>query len=133
MTLYDAFLSYRRSDGAPAARWLRRALRGYRLPRDLKEGRNHRLNVFLDTFYARGTTDFYEQTIRPALLASRHFVVVATPQAAHRGDDDWIAREIDDFLAHGNPQNIYVARAIGNHGDPIPGDLLQRYPRVQII
>ena len=34
---HDAFISYRRYDGARTARWLRGALLGYRLPKSLQQ------------------------------------------------------------------------------------------------
>ena len=98
---YDAFISYRRSDGAAVARWLRRELVGFRAPRSLRDRFDRRLKVYLDTAYERGTSDFYEQTIKPALLSSSCLLVVATPDAVRRahGVEDWIAREIADFAA----------------------------------
>lgn len=131
---YDAFISYRRSDGTAAARRLRAMLRAYRLPRALEKFGARRLNVFLDTVYERGASDFYEETIRPALMASRHLLVVATPDAVMRSQgDDWIAREIADFSAGPNGRNVIVVRAAGEFLDPLPADILQRYPHIQIV
>ena len=48
---YDAFISYRRSDGTRAAQRLRKLLKSYRLPKSLCEGRAKRLAIFLDTVY----------------------------------------------------------------------------------
>lgn len=89
---YDAFISYRRADGGRTARWLRRELEAFRPPRTLRDRLPERLRIYLDTAYERGTTDFFDNTIRPALLASRFLIVVATPEAVHRpnGQDDWI-------------------------------------------
>ena len=50
----------------------------------LRAGRVQRLRVYLDTAYERGTSDFYEHNIKPALLASRWLIVVATPAAIRR-------------------------------------------------
>ena len=75
----DAFISYRRSDGTAVARWLRRALVGYRLPRALRSRHADKLRVYLDTVYERATSDFYERSIKPALQSSRFLIVVATP------------------------------------------------------
>ena len=81
---YDAFISYRRSDGIAVARWLRRALESFRVPRSMRNGYDRRLRIYIDTAYERGTSDFYENNIRPALLASRFLLIVATPNALRR-------------------------------------------------
>jgi hypothetical protein len=78
---YDAFISYRRSDGSNVARWLRRQLEAFRVPRPLRERFGRQLRVYIDTAYERGTSDFYEHKIKPALLGSRFLLVVATPDA----------------------------------------------------
>ncbi|MEP9388351.1 hypothetical protein [Mesorhizobium sp. KR9-304] len=131
---YDAFISYRRSDGTRAAQRLRKLLKSYRLPKSLREGRARRLAIFLDTVYERGASDFYEKTIRPALMASRHLVVVATPDAVQRPEgEDWIAREVADFSNGPRAGNVIVVRAIGDLDDVMPADIGVRYPHVQIV
>jgi hypothetical protein len=130
----DAFISYRRSDGTQAARRIRAMLQNYRLPRALRAGHRPRLTVFLDTAYERGAADFYEQTIRPALLSSRWLVVVATPDAVRRTTgEDWISREVADFSAGPNAGNVVVVRALGEFMDELPADIAARYPNVQIV
>jgi hypothetical protein len=132
--VYDAFISYRRSDGTRAARRLRQMLNAYRLPKGLKAGRPGRLNIFLDTVYERGASDFYEKTIVPALKASRYLLVVATPDAVQRPKgDDWIAREVADFSAGENSGNVIVVRALGEFTDRLPADIGERYPHVQVV
>ena len=97
---YDAFVSYRRSDGNKVARWLRRELQAFRLPGSLGGRFNRQLRVYLDTAYERGPSDFYELNIKPAVLSSRFLLVVATPDALGRlGGEDWIVREVSDFVA----------------------------------
>jgi hypothetical protein len=132
---YDAFISYRRADGSKAARWLRRALQHFRAPKRLAHLRERKLKIYLDTAYERGTSDFYAGTIRPALLASRHLIVVATPDAVKRpaGGDDWIVREIEDFTAGPNAANLMVVRGAGLLDDPLPGDLKERFPNIEIV
>ena len=76
---YDAFISYKRSDGTRAARWLRRKLLGYRLPRALRDRWPRKLSVYLDTVYERATDDFFENNVKLALIQSRHLVVVVSP------------------------------------------------------
>jgi hypothetical protein len=113
--IYDAFISYRRSDGGRTARWLRRELQAFRPPRTLRDRLPQRLRIYPDAAYERGATDFFENTIRPALLASRFLIVVATPDAVLRpnGQDDWIAREIDEFSRGPNGHNLLLVRGAG--------------------
>lgn len=126
-TEYDAFICYRRSDGGRVARWLRRALQGFQPPAWLK--------VYLDTAYERGASDFYEQNIKPALLASRYLLVVATPGAVRRagGVDDWMLREVSDFSQGPNRDNVIAVRAAGGFNDPLPADIAQRFPNIEIV
>jgi hypothetical protein len=133
--VYDAFISYRRSDGARTAHWLRRELQAFRSPRQLRDRVPQRLRIYLDSAYERGTTNFFENTIRPALLASRFLIVVATPDAVRRpeGQEDWIAREIDEFAAGPHGGNLLLVRGAGEFGGPLPGDLQRRFPHIQII
>jgi hypothetical protein len=131
---YDAFITYRRSDGVKAASRLRSWLRSFRLPKTLRSGRPSALKIFLDAVYERGAADFYAETIRPALLSSRWLIVVATPDAAQARDSkDWIVREIEDFSSGPNGQNIIAVRALGNMFDVLPADLLGRYPNLEIV
>jgi hypothetical protein len=109
---FDAFISYRRSDGASFARRLRRALREFRPPKSIR-GSSAPLGIYLDTMYERATNDFYEGVTRPALVGSRYLIVVATPDAAGRGSGspDWMRREIDDFEAGPNAGNVIAVLA----------------------
>jgi hypothetical protein len=132
---YDAFISYRRSDGGRTARWLRRELQAFRPPRPFRDRLPQRLRIYLDAAYERGTTDFFENMIRPALLASRFLIVVATPDAVLRptGQDDWIAREIDEFARGPNGHNLLLVRGAGAFDGPLPGDLSRRFPHIEIV
>jgi hypothetical protein len=132
---YDAFISYRRSDGGQTARWLRRELQAFRPPRPLRDHLPERLRIYLDAAYERGASDFFENTIRPALLTSRFLIVVATPDAVLRptGQDDWIAREIDEFTRGPNGQNLLLVRGAGAFDGPLPGDLGRLFPHIEII
>jgi hypothetical protein len=94
--LYDAFISYRRSDGAAIAAWLRRRLQDYTLPSKIAAGRN-KLRVYLDTAFERANEDFWANNIEPALRASRYLVVVATPDTLRPradGEQNWVERGI---------------------------------------
>jgi hypothetical protein len=132
---YDAFVSYRRADGSKVAHWIRRELQGFRPPRKLRKRYGRRLKVFLDTAYERGTSDFYENNVRPALLASRYLIVLATPAAQRRplGTPDWIQREVEDFSQGPNGRNVFAVRAAGPFDGPLPADLSTRFPNLEIV
>jgi hypothetical protein len=133
--LYDAFISYRRSDGRATARWLRRQLEAFRPPRALRDRLPRQFRVYLDTAYERGAIDFFDNTIRPALLASRFLIVVATPDAVLRpsGQDDWIKRETDEFTRGPNRKNLLLVRGDGDFDGPLPSDLALRFPHIEIV
>ena len=132
---YDAFISYRRSDGARVARWLRRELQSFRMPKPLRARFSRAMKVYLDTAYERATSDFYLDTIHPALMASRYLILVVTPDMLkpRSGGEDWVLREIADFSAGPNVGNILVARAAGEFDDPLPGSLTQDFPNIEIV
>lgn len=131
---FDAFVCYRRSDGALAARRIRRLLQDYRPPRDVPNPVG-KLRVYLDTIYERATNDFFERVTLPALMSSRYLVVVATPDAAARDPrtNDWMRREIGAFESGPHRGNIILVRAAGSFAGPLPGDLADRYPNIEII
>ena len=132
---YDAFITYRRSDGNTVARWLRRELEGFRVPKPLRDTFGRRLRTYLDTAYERGASDFYEQNIKPALTSSRFLLVVATPDAMRRpnGAEDWIEREVMDFAAGPNGSNVIAIRGVGEFDAPLPADLNRRFPNIEIV
>ncbi len=131
---FDAFISYRRSDAASFARRLRRALRDFPIPMELR-GSKTPFKIYLDTMYERATKDFYELVTRPALLSSRNLIVVATPQSVDRGANkpDWIRQEVIDFENGPNAGNVMVVLARDLGGAALPGDLQRRYPNLELI
>ena len=132
--LYDAFISYRRSDGTNVATWLRRRLQDYRLPRSLSAKR--KLRVYLDTAFERANEDFWTNNIEPALKSSRNLIVIATPDTLRRqttGQPNWVEREIDTFLSLPQSTNILVVRAKGEFNAELPAHLLERFPRITIV
>jgi hypothetical protein len=134
-TPYDAFVSYRRADAQAPANWIRRELENFRPPKRLRELYGRKLRVYLDTAYERATNDFFEGSIKPALLNSRYLVVLASPAAVTRVDkaNDWIWREIAVFESGPNAGNILVVRVAGEFDGPLPGDLKERFPNMEII
>ncbi|MDF0674846.1 MAG: TIR domain-containing protein [Nitrospira sp.] len=133
--LYDAFISYRRSDGTSVATWLRRRLQDYRLPPSLS-ATHKKLHVYLDTAFERANEDFWTNNIEPALKSSRTLIVIATPDTLRRqatGQPNWVEREIDTFLNLPQKTNIVVARAKGDFDAELPAHLLERFPRITIV
>ncbi len=133
---FDAFISYRRSDGSDAARWLRNKFQSYHLPPELREGRKEKLNIYLDAIYEKPSEDFWESTIAPALSDSAHLVLIATPEAYDRqsdGEVDWLKREIDYFISIHGINRVIIVLAKGNFDDPLPNGLKEKYPNIEII
>jgi hypothetical protein len=134
---FDAFVSYRRSDGTRAARRLRRRLRDFRLPTSIRRSRPTRsLSIYLDTIYERAEPDFFEETIKPALRASKHLIVVQTPNASKRRTDgrpNWVEREIEFFRTLPQRNNISVALAKGTIDDPLPFGLERTFPNIERV
>lgn len=133
---HDAFISYRRSDGSRAARWLRRALLRYKLPPELRSESRGKLRVYLDTVYEKATEDFFTKNIEPALKSSRYLIVVATPDSLKPRSDgrpNWVEREIETFRATPQGRNILATRAGGDLTAPLPGDLWGSFPNLEIV
>ena len=132
---YDAFISYKRSDGTRAARWLRRRLLSYRLPRALRDRWPRKLSVYLDTVYEKATEDFFERNIKPALMRSRHLIVVLTPAvlAAAERQGDWVAREVREFGGTSQGRNLIVVTAPGVDILEMPWGLAEQFPHLEIV
>lgn len=133
---YEAFISYRRSDGKAQARALRQRLLGIRVPSELTSAApNRRLRVYLDQIYERATDDFFEHTIKPALRVSRHLVVVQSPSAAQRLSDgrlNWLEREIEYFRSlPPDGRSISVAVTFGDLAGALPGRLHETHPNIE--
>jgi len=132
---YDAFISYRRSDGAIIAGWLRNKLQGYKLPTALSAGRD-KLRIYLDTAFERANEDFWANNIEPALRKSRYLIVIATPDTLRKrfdGQQNWVEREIEFFRKLPQGRNIFVIRAKGKFDDELPGQLSQHFPRISMV
>ena len=138
---YDAFISYRRSDGKEAAAWLRRYLQRYSLPRAFRSQTTspypENLKLYLDTEYERATGDFYENTIKPSLLKAKHLIVLLTPAALATDTDDgenWMAREYRDFRDANQNGDILIVLAKGDdHPGPIPKFVKSDFPNPEVV
>jgi hypothetical protein len=133
---YDAFISYRRGDGMWHARTLRQRLQDIRVPTGVATARSDgKLRIYLDQIYERATDDFFENTIKPALAASRHLVVVKTPSAMTAlpdGSPNWLVREIDYFCSLPTAgRSISVAITSGDLSSALPGRLGETHPNIE--
>src|SRR5262245_378598 len=77
---YAAFISYSHQD-RKWANWLHRAIETYRAPKDLAQEGNALSPVFLDRAELPTSSDLAE-SVREALSASRHLIVICSPAAA---------------------------------------------------
>ena len=71
---YDAFISYRRSDGTTVARWLRRQLEDFRLPKPLRELFGRKLRIYLELFLRAG----HERLLRTEHQAGASFMSISS-------------------------------------------------------
>lgn len=134
---FDAFISYRRSDGGIFARRLRRRLLDYRLPKSLREEPSAQpLSIYLDTIYEQATEDFFENTIKPALRDSRRLIVVQTPRTLEprsNGKKNWQVREIEVFRELPQGSNVSVALVQGDFNTPLPAALREDFPNIEVV
>jgi hypothetical protein len=133
---YDAFISYRRGDGTWHAQTLRQRLQDVRVPPEVRSARSDgKLRIYLDQIYERATDDFFEDTIKPALAASRNLVVVKTASAMNAlpdGRENWLVREIDYFRSlPPEGRKISVAVASGDLTGALPGRLDETHPNIE--
>src|SRR5262249_11820352 len=138
---YDAFIAYRRGDGATLARWLRARLQNFALPdeifRDIPPTKQaihvRHLRVFLDTAYEKSSDDWLSTKVFPALDNSDRLIVISTPlafaaiQKDGTEEHNWLIREIDRFLAYNEERSRTrpVDVVLGPGADPerLPGRL----------
>ena len=109
---YAAFISYSHVD-RDAARWLHRAIEGYRLPTHIRgrpEGRNQRLSpVFLDREELPSSTDL-AASVRLALEDSDALIVLCSPTAAR---SRWVNEEVRLFKDFGRGSRIICVVVAG--------------------
>ncbi len=110
-----------------------------RLPSDLRTTKQ--LSVFIDEQYSRGVADYYVENILPALNTSEFLIVIASPSSLlplEDGSQNWVEREIGDFLATDQRANVIIVATREFATDPariaqLPGGLLKVFPRIQVI
>jgi tetratricopeptide (TPR) repeat protein len=121
---YRAFISYSHGDEA-SARWLQRALEGYRLPRSLRKSRPtlpaRLYPIFRDKDELATATDLSD-SIRRAMHDSEALVVICSPAArASR----WVNEEIRSFRALGRGDRIFCLMVAGS---PDPASIDCAFP-----
>jgi len=132
---YDAFISYRRTDGSNIGKWLRNYLTAYKLPSPLGKKGDPPLKIYLDTSYEVGSIDFYSQNIKPSLQISKHLIFVVTPATKITNTDgtpNWSMKELNDFQNFDQKNNIILVLAKGSFAD-IPGHIFNIYPNIEIV
>lgn len=117
---YRAFISYSHADEA-AARWLQRALEGYRLPASLRQskpGLPPRLYpIFRDRDELASRHDLSD-SIRQAMDDSDALIVMCSPAAAA---SRWVNEEIQRFRDSGRGYRIFCCLVAGSP-DPAAAD-----------
>jgi tetratricopeptide (TPR) repeat protein len=113
---YAAFISYSHLDHS-AARWLHRAIEGYRLPRDIQhatlraDGTARRLSpVFLDREELSSSADL-AASVRLALQGADFLIVICSPNAAR---SRWVDEEVRTFKELGRAANILCLIVAGD-------------------
>ena len=129
------FISYRRRDALPLARWLRDRITGFVAPPELKariDARDAtvggaRNRVFLDLSYQKPNVDFWDEHIGASLCRSGTMILLQTPSIFERLDDgepDWCEREIETFLRFsGDASRVLVVMGPGAPIDRFPAPL----------
>ena len=129
------FISYRRGDALPLARWLRDRITGFKAPVELKDkiaahdasvgGSQNR--VFLDLSYQKPNVDFWDEHIAASLCRSRTLLLLQTPSVFEKlpdGEPNWCEREIETFLKfYGDPSRVLVVMGPGAPIDRFPAPL----------
>jgi len=124
-----AFISYSNQDRR-RARWLRKKLEGYRIPKDLIRSRGKAGEpipktlkpIFRDRDELPGSADL-GQVIKRALSDSRSLIVICSPHAA---SSRWVNSEILEFKALGKSHNVLALIVDGEPNASINPSKLSR-------
>jgi tetratricopeptide (TPR) repeat protein len=119
---YKAFISYSHADERRAA-WLHRALENYRIPKSViavqQLGANRIGTIFRDR-EELATSDSLTGSIRSALDASEHLIVICSPTAAQ---SRWVNEEITYFKNTGRSAQVHCV-LVGPPDSSFPPALL---------
>jgi WD40 repeat protein len=102
---YDAFVSYSHAADGMLAPALRDALQRFAKPR----GQLRALRVFRDTTNLAASPGMWSE-IEHALMRSRHFLLLASPEAAR---SSWVTREVAWWLEHRQPSTLLIVLTDG--------------------
>lgn len=97
---YVAFISYQRND-EEWAKWLHHQLEHYHLPVDIPKLNKKLRPMFLDEEELAGGN--LDETIREALNASRHLIVLCSPNSAK---SEWVNKEVQTFIDNDRTNHI---------------------------
>lgn len=103
---FDAFISYSHAADGALAPALRRALQGLARP----WYRRRALAVFLDKTSLAAEQDL-PAALQRALMASRHFIYLASPEAA---DSPWVGKELITWRAAHGGNGLLIALTAGD-------------------
>jgi len=103
--LYDAFISYKQATESRLAETLRHGLHTFAKP----WYRLRAARVFLDRSNLGGDLRLW-QTIQTALGAAKHFIYLASPEAAA---SPWVQQELTQFLGAHPPERLIIILAAG--------------------
>lgn len=125
----DAFISYRRADATLVAHWLRYRLRHFRFPPELR-GRGYRSpDCFVDEFFRRSTSDFFDHWLEPRLRTTPFLILVMSPKVMEplpTGEKNWVQKELEEFLKHQTKDRVLIVLARGHFTQPLPAALADR-------
>ena len=122
---YEAFISYRhRKLDRSAAKRLQRFLEGFRIPKNLAQGRTEkRLGKLFRDEDELPTADSLPDLIQDALLRSRYLVVVCSPNAV---ESLWVQREVEMFASMHGRHRILLLLVEGEPEESFPPLLRHR-------
>lgn len=103
---YDAFISYKQATESRLASVLRNELHTFAKP----WYRLRAVRVFLDRSNLDGNPRLW-RSIETAVRASRHFIYLASPEAAA---SPWVQQELTDFLRINPPERLIILLAAGD-------------------
>lgn len=103
--VYDAFISYKQATESPLAAALRHELHTFAKP----WYRLRALRVFLDRTNLDARPHLWA-SIEAAVRASKHFIYLASPEAA---ESPWVQQELTEFLRGKRPERLIIILADG--------------------
>jgi len=114
---YEAFISYSHADQR-VAKWLHRAIEHFRIPKHLITEPALTSNRFLPLFLDKdelAAAHHLPDVLEQALAASRHLIVICSPQAAN---SSWVNQEVSAFIELGRQAQIICVLVGGDPADP---------------